>query len=244
MHNCIIVEDEDRLSEALQIMLQRLTTFKVNIIGIAKTVAESVQLIDNLKPSLLFMDINLKDGNAFNVLESLQHRGFHLVFTTAFDEHAVQAFRYSALDYLLKPISMKMLEEVLQRIEQLESRYINKIQITHAAANLTKAPDTLVLSTQEGMYVVALTDIVRCETSGSYTTFFLEESRKIVVSRSLASFEEILCPPHFLRVHQSHLINVSKVKLYEKRGVLVMKDDIGVPVARSKKDTVMAMLNP
>lgn len=242
MYNCLIVEDEDYLSEALQLMLERVAPGKITVMGVAKRVAQAIHLIDTLRPSVVFMDINLKDGDAFYVLDHIQHREFHLVFTTAFEEHAMLAFRYRAVDYLLKPIGIPMLEEVLRRIERVQNQYIPAARISRTEAGGRKMPDTIPLSTQEGIHVVPARDIIRCETSGSYTTFFLTDRRHIIVARSLTSFDEFLYPPFFLRVHHSHLVNVSKIKLYEKKGLLIMADDTTVPVARSKKDAVMATL--
>ncbi|GAA6766266.1 hypothetical protein AAFH68_22070 [Flavobacterium sp. CGRL1] len=178
IYKTIIIEDEHRLREALSIMLEMVSGDTIQIVGYAESVPEAVKMVDRLKPDLVFMDIMLKDGTGFDVLQQISFNSFHLIFTTAFEQHAINAFKYSAVDYLLKPIDPQELKTAIDRIAILEERVLEKQQITELQTNLSKTPDRLVLPTQEAMYVVKLDQILRCETSGSYTTFFFNRRQK------------------------------------------------------------------
>lgn len=242
IYKTIIIEDEHRLREALSIMLEMVSGEKIQIIGYAENVEEAKKLIDRLKPDLVFMDIMLKDGIGFDVLQQISFSSFHLIFTTAYEQHAVNAFKYSAVDYLLKPIDPQELKAAIDRIEILQERVLEKQQITELQTNLSKTPDRLVLPTQEAMYVVKLDQILRCETSGSYTTFFLIDGRKIMVSKPLKNYEDILLPPMFFRVHQSHLINLNAILSYSREGMIQMNDKSSVPISRGKKEQFFKLM--
>lgn len=242
MYKAVIIEDEHRLREALSIMLEMVAADKIQIIGYAESRVEATKLIDRLKPDLVFMDIMLKDGTGFDVLQSVTHRSFHLIFTTAYEEHAVRAFKYSAIDYLLKPIDPEELKTAIARIESLRERVLEEQQLSELHTNLHKTPDRIVLPTQEAMHVVKLDQIIRCETSGSYTTFSIADGRKIIVSKPMKTYEDILLPPVFFRVHQSHLINLNYILSYSREGIIQMNDKTEVPVSRSKKEQFFRLM--
>ena len=242
IYKTIIVEDENRLREALSIMLEMVAGDTVQIIGYATSVQEAKKIIERLKPDLVFMDIMLKDGTGFDVLQQISFDSFNLIFTTAYQEHAVNAFKYSAVDYLLKPIDPQELKMAIDRIAVLKQRVLQKEQISEMRNNLSKTPDRIVLPTQEAMYVVKLDQIIRCETSGSYTTFFLTDARKIMVSKPLKNYEDILLAPEFFRVHQSHLINVNAILSYSREGMICMNDKSVVPISRGKKEQFFKLM--
>ncbi len=242
IYKTIIIEDEHRLREALSIMLEMVSSDSVQIVGYAESVDEAVKMIDRLKPDLVFMDIMLKNGTGFDVLQQISFNAFHLIFTTAYEQHAINAFKYSAIDYLLKPVDPQELKTAIDRIAVLEERVLEKQQITELHTNLSKTPDRIVLPTQEAMYVVKLEQILRCETSGSYTTFFLIDGRKIMVSKPLKNYEDILLQPMFFRVHQSHLINVNSILSYSREGMVHMNDKSVVPISRGKKEQFFKLM--
>lgn len=235
-YKTIIVDDEKRLREALSIMLEMVAGDTIQVIGFAESVEEAKKIIDRLKPDLVFMDIMLKDGTGFDVLQQISFNSFNLIFTTAYEQHAVNAFKFSAVDYLLKPIDPQELKLAIDRIAFLKERVLEKEQIKELKNNLSKTPERIVLPTQEAMYVVKIDQIIRCETSGSYTTFFLIDGRKIIVSKPLKNYEDILLPPQFFRVHQSHLINVNAILSYSREGMIHMNDKSAVPISRGKKE--------
>ncbi|RZJ52082.1 MAG: response regulator transcription factor [Flavobacterium sp.] len=242
MYTTIIIEDEQRLREALSIMLEMTAPEKVQVVAYAESVAEAVKLIDRLKPDLVFMDIMLKDGTGFDVLEQIEFNSFHLIFTTAYEQHAINAFKYSAIDYLLKPIDPEELKTAIDRIALLQERVLEKQQLSELQNNLSKTPDRIILPTQEAMYVVKLDQIIRCETSGSYTTFFLTDGRKIMVSKPLKNYEDLLEPPAFFRIHQSHLVNVNCIVSYSREGMVQMNDKSSVPISRGKKEPFFKLM--
>ncbi|KAF2508291.1 LytR/AlgR family response regulator transcription factor [Flavobacterium foetidum] len=242
MYKTIIIEDEQRLREALSIMLEMTAADQIQIIGYAESASEAVKLIDRLKPDLVFMDIMLTDGTGFDVLQQITFNSFHLIFTTAYEQHAINAFKYSAIDYLLKPIDPEELKTAVERITLLEEKVLEKQQLNELQQNLNKTPDRIILPTQEAMYVVKLDQIIRCETSGSYTTFILTDGRKIMVSKPLKNYEDLLEPPMFFRIHQSHLINVNSIVSYSREGMVQMIDKSTVPISRGKKEQFFKLM--
>lgn len=242
MYRTIIVEDEYRLREALSILLEMVAPEAVQIVGYAEREEEAVKLIDRLKPDLVFMDIMLKEGTGFDVLNQVTHKAFHLIFTTAYEEHAIRAFKFSAIDYLLKPIDAEELKMALERTTDLQGRLLADKQWSELNTNLEKTPKRLVLPTQEAMHVVKIEQIVRCETSGSYTTFYLTEGKKIIVSKPLKNYEDILLPPEFFRVHQSHLINVNYITSYSREGLVQMEDNTSIPISRGNKEAFFRLM--
>lgn len=242
MYKTIIIEDEQRLREALSIMLEMTAPDEIQVVAYAECVEEAVKLIDRLKPDLVFMDIMLRDGTGFDVLQQIIFNSFHLIFTTAYEQHAINAFKYSAIDYLLKPIDPEELKTAIDRIAILQERVLEKQQLSELQINLSKTPDRIILPTQEAMYVVKLEQIIRCETSGSYTTFFLTDGRKIMVSKPLKNYEDLLEPPAFFRIHQSHLINVNCIVSYSREGMVQMNDKSFVPISRGKKEPFFKLM--
>lgn len=242
MYRTIIIEDEYHLREALSIMLEIAAPAKVQVIGYAESAEEAVKLIDRLRPDLIFMDIMLKNGSGFDILQQVTYRSFHLIFTTAYEEHAIRAFKFSAIDYLLKPIDPEDLKTAIERIDQFREKFLEESQVAELTHNLRKNPDKIVLPTLEAMHVVKIDQIIRCETSGSYTTFFLTGSKNIMVSKSLKNYEDILLPPLFFRVHQSHLINTNYIKSFSREGLIYMEDKTTVPVSRARKEAFFRLM--
>lgn len=236
MYKTLIIEDEQRLSEVLLMMLNEILPGKMDVIGIATTVSEAVTMIDTMKPELVFMDIQLKDGNSFQVLDSIVFHQFYIIFTTAYEQHAIRAFRYSAIDYLLKPVDATELKQAVEKIEQFHSIHLSTGQIQQLQNTLSHKPDKIFLPTQEGIHMVLLADIIRCETSGSYTTFHIVGAKKITVSKSLKSYDDLLTIPQFFRIHQSHTINFDYVKIFNRDGTLWLKDDTVLQVAQRRKE--------
>lgn len=242
MYKTIIVEDEYHLREALSILLEIVASDKIQIVGYAENADEAIKIIDRLKPDLVFMDIMLRRGTGFDILHQIAHKQFHLIFTTAYEEHAIRAFKFNAIDYLLKPIDAEELKDAIERIAERQQQFILETQPSQLALNPGKMPKRIVLPTQEAMHVVKIDDIIRCETSGSYTTFFLTNEKRIIVSKTLKQYEEILLPPHFFRVHQSHLINTHYIISYSREGVVQMSDQVSIPISRSNKEAFFKLM--
>lgn len=243
MYRTIIIEDEHHLREALTMLIEIIAQDTIQIVGFAEDTATAVKMIDRLKPDLVFMDVMLKRGTGFDVLNQITYKSFHLVFTTAYEQHAIRAFKFNAIDYLLKPIDTEELKLSIERIAQRKNIFIQHNQLLNLKESSSTKPERIILPTQEAMHVVKLDNIVRCETSGSYTTFVVMEGKNIMVSKPLKHYEEVLCPPQFYRVHQSHLINMQYVSSYSKEGIVYMQDNSRIPISRANKDGFFKMIS-
>ncbi|OFY53955.1 MAG: hypothetical protein A2X22_01640 [Bacteroidetes bacterium GWF2_49_14] len=239
----IIVDDEDNSLEALAILLQKYCP-DVQVIGSAQTVASAIELIDNLKPELVFLDIALPDGQGFEVLEEVGHSGFEVVFTTAYDQYALKAFDFSALDYLLKPISAEKLQQAVERFEKIRKEESFGDRVAVLKDSLNNHNERIILSSMDGFDVYKIADIVRCEANGSYTTFYIKGGQRIITSKTLNNFERLLADLSFVRVHSKHLINLEYVKKYisGRGGYIVFEDGTQVDVSeRKKKEFILRM---
>ena len=241
----IIVEDEER-SQATLIRLLKDHCPTVKVIGVAANVADAIRIIDEQKPEMVFLDIALPDGDGFNVLEGVDYDDFEVVFVTAYDKYAIRAFEFSALHYLLKPINHIELQIAVKRFKSRhESEDINfsdKIQTLRD--NINNDHQKLLLPTLQGYEIISLDDIIRFEASHNYTECFLVNNQKLLVSKPLINFENILTDLQFVRVHNKHLINLKYVKKYIKGqgGTLKMTDDSEINVSKSRKNEFLEKL--
>lgn len=235
MYRTIIIDGNQKLRETLFLMLQKIVPFQVNVIGFSEGIKDSIELIEIVKPDLIFMDIYLKGGTCFEILEQINFKKFHLIFTTTCQLHAIMAFKYNALDYLLKPINPLDLKTAVDRILVMQNKFLDLLTGDQNAP-LIKHTERLILPTQEITHVVKLSEIIRCETSGSYTTFYIADGRKIMVSKPLKNYDDILIPPNFVRVHQSHTVNLNFIVNYSKEGYLQLKDKTVIPISQRKKE--------
>ena len=206
----LIIEDEQKSREMLSEILKKYYP-QIAILGLAKNVAEAVELIEKTKPNLLFLDISMPDGTGFDVLEKTLGHKFDIIFTTATDKHALKAIKYSACDYLLKPIDLDELGTAIKRLEQKRSLSIPSMDnLQFLIQNLKRADDNytkITLPTGNAFEIVPVKDIIRCEADGSYTNFFLVSGKKLMVSASLKHYEDLLPENDFIRIHHHHLVN-------------------------------------
>lgn len=211
---------------------------EIEVIGEAGSVINATKLIKKTDPDLIFLDIHLTDGDGFDILEICHPVRGQVIFTTASDKHAVKAFQFSALDYLLKPIDPELLVKAVKK--SLQSIHKSKIEVQAFRDNY-QSPRKLVLHTAEVLKIVELSQIVRLESMGNYTYFFFEDGEKLLITKTLKEYDDILRENGFLRVHQSHLINMDQLKSYVKTegGYLLMKDGSRVPVSVRKKSSVL-----
>ncbi|MBC7862442.1 MAG: response regulator transcription factor [Bacteroidia bacterium] len=240
----VIIDD---IEQARNTLKKDLATYcpVVNLVGEADGVVNGAKLLSKEKPDVLFLDIQMQDGSGFDLLEIIKDASIKVIFVTAYDAYAIKALRYSAVDYLLKPIDP---DELKAAVEKLSARKINEGQsLELLAENIkgkTKAHIKLALHTQEKIHVVNITDIIRCESNVNYTEFFFANAKKMLVTKTLKDFEEILSEHGFFRVHQSHLVNTKYIKEFIKsEDSLVMNDNCHVPVSTRKRAEVMKMLD-
>jgi two-component system, LytTR family, response regulator len=210
----IIVDDEPK---NVRILNKLLTDYckDVKIIGSAGDATEALQIITELKPDLVFLDIEMPNGNAFDLLDKLMPVHFEIIFITAFESYSLKAFKYSALDYLLKPVSIEDLEAAVQKAKyQSNNRNIN-LQVKSLLQNINVAAGGLqkiAVHTLEGMEFIKIEDIMRLEAKGSYTEFYLNNKTMIIGSKSIREYEDILSEDIFIRVHNSHIVNLNYIK--------------------------------
>ena len=242
----IIVDDEKRARETISNII-RLYCPTVEIVAEADDIDSALKVIGEQKPDLVFLDIKMPGGTGFDLLKQLGKIDFKLVFITAYSEHAVKAFKFSALDYLLKPVNPDELIAVVEKAEsQMEKESVNvKFEsfITNLS-NITREIKKIVLKTSDSIYVINVPDIVRCEADRNYTSFLLNGGKKILVSVTLKEYDDMLSTYRFFRAHQSHLVNIDYIESYEKKdgGYLIMKDKSRVPVSVRKKETLLSLL--
>ena len=238
MIRAIVIDD---ISEARAVLKADLESYCVNIevIGEAEGVVSGAKLIKELKPDLIFLDIQMKDGTGFDLLEILPEKNFKLIFTTASDEYAVKAFKFSAVDYLLKPIDPDELMDAVSRVEQQEQP---TDRINLLKENFDQ-PKRIALNTLEKIHIVEVEEILRCESNINYTMFYFTDGTKLLVTKTLKEFDKLLSDHYFIRVHQSHLVNARFIKEFTKSdGYIYMKDGTKVPVSTRKKQVLMDMI--
>jgi len=245
-YKALIVEDEVRSRDFLKNLVAEFCP-QLAIAATASNVEEAVELINTLSPDIVFMDIEMQTGTGFDVLQQVNKRNFHVIFTTAYDHYAIKAIRFSAVDYLLKPINLEELQfavnKAIEGIQQKEEG--NKIELLIKNLRRPAGEDfSISLSTSDGIEFVQLATIIRLEANGPYTTFFMKDGRKIMVSKNLKEYELLLTDHGYFRVHNSHIINLKEVRKMVKTdgGYAVMNDDSMIAISPKKKDEFMQLM--
>ena len=247
MLKAIIVDDEPYCCEILAAMLESECT-EVEIIIICKIADDALAAIRQYSPHVVFLDVEMPKMNGFEMLEQIPDINFHLIFTTSYDQYALKAIRFSAIDYLLKPIDREELKKAVQKVkerilvpipEQLEI-LMNKFRQPSSPVN------KIALPTIEGLQMIPVDTIISCESDDNYTTLQLKGKRKILVTRSLKEMEEILEQHSFIRVSRYHIVNLNEIEKYIKGegGYLVMSDGSSIDVSRAKKELLLKKLLP
>jgi two-component system LytT family response regulator len=247
MIKTIIIEDEQKSRDVLASIIQK-NCPDLNIVGLANSVREGVEMIRSLNPELVFLDISMPDGSGFDLLEQVHGHKFELIFATASDQHAIRAIKYSACDYLLKPIDAEELKAAVARVVNKKKAVPNMENLQFLIQQLKRADENfqkITLPTGNAYEIVNVKDIVRCEADGSYTNFYLSDKRKLMISAGLKHYEELLPESDFIRVHHHHLINMNHVVrfLKEDGGYAVMSDGSKIEISRRKKESFMEKLN-
>ncbi len=244
MIKALIIDDENRTRELIAKMI---TSFGYDIeaIPVGENVMSGIKAIEEIQPDIVFLDIQMPDGTGFDVLKSVKNKDFEVIFITAHEEFAIKAIKFSALDYLLKPIDPSELRAAVEKAIKAIDEKKEETQFDALQYNIQpNQKRRLVLKTQESVYVVELDEIIRCEADRNYTSFFLAGGKKILVSKTLKEYETLLTGHNFLRVQQSHLINLDYVDRYDKGngGCVVMKDGSEVPLSPAKREIFFKIL--
>lgn len=243
MIRVVIVDDEEGTRNLLK-QLFRDYFPDVILLGEAADVRSGIKLLQKENPDLLLLDIQMPDGSGFDLLNQFEDPGFQLIFITAFDKFALKAFDYNAIDYLLKPLDPKSLRKAIEKFRRHSGRALRPRLEGMMEVLETKQAQRIALSSAEGYAFYGLEEIVRLESSGGYTTFFIADGNRTTVAKTIKDYEELLPEDLFFRVHQSHIVALQYVRKFLKaeNGQALMSDGCKIPVARRKKDKFIELL--
>ncbi|MBA4153336.1 LytTR family DNA-binding domain-containing protein [Flavobacterium sp.] len=250
MTTAILIDDDANLRAGMRQLLSMYAP-EINVLGEAESVQSGVEAINLLQPQVIFLDIQLSDGTGFDLLEKLAEMNgkisSQVVFITAHEQYAIKAFRFSALDFLLKPVDPEELQKVIHKIKNVLAKSDNYAHIDLLLENIRRKVDNfkrIALSTSDGIHLFEISDIIRCESEDNYTKFFIKNNKPILISKTLKEYEDLLTEHGFERIHQSHLINLVYLKSYIKRdgGYVVMADNSNLPISQRKKERLQELL--
>lgn len=246
MTKAVIIDDEFRSRETLREML-KLYCSDVEVVAEGEDVKSGVKAIKTHSPDLVFLDIKMPDGSGFDLLRQLLPIDFKLIFITAYEEYAIKAFKFNAIDYITKPVDPDELKSAVSKVSKfINSDNLNdhlKQMLNDYIKPMRAENKKVILKTAEAIHVIDTDDIVRCESNSNYTMFYINDGDKIIVSKSIKEFVEFLEERNFFRVHHSHLINLNFLKRFKKDELFcVLKDNTEVPVSFRKRNELLKML--
>lgn len=245
MIKAIIVDDEPNCCEILATLLERYCP-QVKVADICYSGKTALTAIIETNPDIVFLDIEMPHMNGFELLEKLQSVNFKLIFTTSYDQYAIKAIRFSALDYLLKPIDREELQNAVKKaMLSIDQPIPQQFEVLMQKINKTgNGGQKIALPTMEGLLMIAIDSIISCASERNYSILYLKEKKKIVISRPLKEMEELLEDHSFLRVHHSYMVNLKEISKYIRGegGYLIMSDGSNVDISRSKKEILMLKL--
>ncbi len=246
MITAIIVDDEPDCCESMAMLLERYCP-EVKVLDICYSAETALQSIKEHAPEILFLDIEMPFMNGFELLEKLGKINFDLIFTTSYDQYAIKAIRFSALDYLLKPIDRTELQKAVQKAAQRNQHPLPQQleMLLQKLKNSTISIKKIAIPTMEGFQLLTAESIISCQSEGNYTHLFLKDKRKITASRNLKEVEELLEDYAFIRIHHSHIVNINEVEKYIKGegGYLMMSDGSTINVSKSRKELLLKKLS-
>ncbi len=246
MLKAIIIDDEPYCCETIATLLQ--DNHEVEIVSICHNAADALKAIKKYSPDIVFLDVEMPKINGFEMLEQLPQVNFEIIFTTSYDQYALKAIRFSAIDYLLKPVDNEELQAAIQKvINRTQKPITQQLEILMQKIHQPSTPiNKIAMPTMEGLQMVPVDSIVSCESDSNYTILKLKNNKKLIVSRTLKEIEELLEEHSFIRVHRCYLANLNEVEKYVKGegGYLVMSDGTTIDVARNKKEILMRKLLP
>ncbi len=244
MLRTIIIDDEDLVREAIRRLLAMYCP-QVKLIGETHSVTSGLKMIRDLHPHLVLLDVRMDDGTGFDLLHQFENIDFRVIFITAYEKYAVEAFRFAAVDFLLKPINPEDLMNAVRRAETLIQEHFNS-QLQALEENLRtefRQKKKIVLRTQENVHLVELQHITFCESEGSYTFINTANGDRILITRTLKDFDDMFCDSGFYRVHKSYLVNLTQIKRFEKHegGYIILNNDQKIPVASRKREELLEL---
>lgn len=240
MLKTILIDDE---YDCVELLARELTSHcpEVQVIGRSTNSEEGLRLIQVLQPDLVFLDIEMPRMNGFQLLEKLGPLRFSLIFVTAYNEFAVKAFRFSALDYLLKPIDTRDLQEAVRKVERQQRVDGRQLDLLKRQLHQHQLADKIAVPYQQGVMFLPVGDIIYCESDSNYTKVIATQNRQYLLTRTLREVQDVLEERHFLRVHRQYVINLDQIKLFMKGegSYVVMSNEISIPVARNQKEKLI-----
>lgn len=247
MLRAIVIDDIETIRKKNSALIKS-SCPNVTIIGQADSVESGVKIIKQLSPDLVFLDVEMPDGTGFDLLQKLKPFNFKVIFITGYEDFAIKAFRFSAIDYLLKPLDTNELIEAVKKAEDSMSKEVFDMKLNNLFTNLERPKNLqkLILKTADKIYSVNIQDIVNCESDKNYTTFNFINAPKLVVSTNLKEYESLLTPFNFFRTHQSHLINMTYFDHFIKSdggNTIVMKNKVTIPLSVRKKEEFLVLLD-
>ncbi len=244
MINAIIIEDELQYAEMVQSLLNK-NYPDIFLRGHAGSIQEAKELIKSAQPDIVFFDIELPDGTAFDLLKAWDNINFRIIFITAHNQFAVEAFKFSAVDYLLKPIQEELFVKAVEKaVERLKLKQIQHIELMLENLNSSKENKRLVLRTLEQIHIIDIQDIMHLKSDNTYTTFYLTNSEQILVSKSMKEYEEILVNNGFFKIHRSHIINLKLLRKIDKsQDEVLLADKTRLPLSTRRKQMLIEILN-
>jgi len=239
----IVIEDIEEVRQGLKSLISD-SCPEVEIVGEADTVVSGAKLIKEVEPDLVFLDIELPDGTGFDILD-LADVPVRVIFTTGSDEYAIRAFKYAAIDYLQKPIAREELMSAVTRAHKSGPVEAQQMGILKNTLTSDKVPERIALHTMDKIHLISVADIIRCEADGNYTMFYIKNRAALLVAKTLKEYDKLLSGDSFMRVHQSHLVNIEEIREYVKTdgGYLVMNDGNDVSVSTRKRPDVLRQLD-
>lgn len=245
MIKALIIDDEAAAAHVLQMMIEKYVP-EITDLRIATKIDEATTIVTNFEPDIVFQDIVMPEKNGFEFLSELGKIDFEIIFTTAYDEYAIRAIRFSALDYLLKPINSEELKIAIERfLEKRNQQQESDLLLKNLLNNLEQKKESefkLAIPTITGALFFSPAEIMRLEGEGNYSRFYLTNDRKYLSAKTMKEYEEILVSHSFLRIHKSHLVNKQFIDNYLNEGTIVLKDKTALPVSRQRKQEVAAIL--
>ncbi|HLV42221.1 MAG TPA: LytTR family DNA-binding domain-containing protein [Brumimicrobium sp.] len=244
-YRVVIIDDEARTRSLLKKMVSNLN-FPLEVVGEADGVASGLLAIQKHEPDIILLDIQMSDGSGFDVLDRVKKRNFEVIFVTAHQEFAIRAIKFSALDYILKPVEVQELESALgNTIDAIETKSDLSLRYEELLNNLKHNNKRIVIRTKGSMFVFDVKDIVHCQSDRNYTYFYLTDGRKVFTSRTLKDYEDTLCLPDFIRCHRSHIININHLERYDRGdgGTIVMKNGTEIPLSRLSRERFLEVLD-
>ncbi len=242
----LIIDDEASVRTGLKLLLER---FCIGITAVTEAdgVKNGLSKIDTFNPDIVLLDVEMKDGTGFDLMQQVKNPAFELIFITAHNEYAIKAFQFSAIDYLQKPVEPDALQKSISKASvNINNKNLQQqVQVLLQQLNGIQNKDRkIVLKDIENTWFIKISDILYCEAEGTYTRFFLQSKESLLVSKNLKEYEEILEPLGFVRTHHSYLANPDKIKSYDKTagGALILEGGLTIPVSQRKKDFVLHLL--